>query len=158
MSIRPKKDPPAPKSADWASYRPDDDLYWRLGGPFVPIDQIPPQEYTYLPVATHMKSASRIAYLSELIEQAEKDLERSTRYYLELEARGIDAMESAYYRDQDRKLEAEDDQWRMVARNVDRHRASAYRSIRMGLNKLAAYRAQLVALEAEGLPLFFGRS
>ncbi len=155
---RRKKDPPPPRSAAWQSYKPDDDLYWRLGGPFVPIEQIPPGEYRYGPVATHMKPASRAQYLAELIDQAEKDLAEAQAYYLKLEAEGIDAMKFQHYRDEDRRLESESGDWSMVARNVDRHRASSYRSIRMGLNKLAAYRAQLVELEAISLPLLFGRS
>ena len=155
MSRR-KKDPP-PRSVSWESYRPDDGMYWRLGGPFVPIDQIPPATYNYGDTASHMKRASRIKYLDELIRKAEEDLAEAKAYYLELEGKGIDAMKFPWYRDQDRQMDDSGD-WLMVARNVDRHRASSYRSIAMYTNKLLSYRAELARLEAEGLPLLFGRS
>jgi len=157
MPCRRKKDPPPPRSSSWESYRPDEDLYWRLGGPTVPIDQIPPASYTHGAFGTAMSVKARIKWLAELTEKAETDLAGSIAYYLKLDELGIDAMTMQFYRDEDRKLEAEGDRRSMVARNVDRHRASCYRTIAMNRCKLAAYRQQLAALEVAHLPLFQGR-
>ena len=156
MSKQRKKDPPAPKSGNWRNYKPDDDLYWRLGGPFVPIEKIPPAEYRYHEIGTGYKASSRIKYILDVIRMSEEDMERCSTYYLKLNELGIDAMELEFYRKQDRELDAQPGNWTMVARNVDRHRASSYRSIRMNLTKLAAYRRQLAELEKKTSPLLAG--
>ena len=152
---RRKKDPPPPKSGAWESYRPDDDLYWRLGGPFVPIEKIPPSEYNYHRMATHLKPPGRIRYLRDLVRMAEADMDREKEAYLRYEEKGIDGLTHQWHRDEDRKLEAEG-HWCNVARNIDRQRASAYRSIRMNLNKLASYKAQLAEAESLTIPLLAG--
>jgi hypothetical protein len=156
VSRKRKKDPPVPVSARWEDYRPDDDLYWRHGGPFVPVEEIPEAHYRYGEVGLHTKDLGRRAeYLRALIEGAEEDMARAVDRYAKLKEFGIDGMELALYREQDRKMEAEGG-WENVARNVDRHRASCYRTIRMNKRKLREYREQVRRLDMASTPLLAG--
>lgn len=156
MSRR-KKDPEPPRSGSWETYRPQDDLYWKFGGPTVPVADIPPDPYPTTYVATHFKdSTQRAAHVATLIENYEKALAESVAYYLRLAELGIDAMKYEFYRDQDREQDASGN-WAMVARNVDRHRASSFRSIAMRKGQIDALRKLLADIEAVKLPLLFGR-
>lgn len=152
MSRR-KKDPPPAKSGNWKKYEPTSGLYWRLGGPFVPVDKIPLADFKFGEIGSTYKASSRVKYLMDVIRMSQEEYDKAVAYYLKLEELGIDAMELEFYRKQDRDLEKNPGNWTMVARNVDRHRESSYRQIQMGKAKLTQYRAQLAALERTNSPL-----
>src|SRR4051812_16089790 len=106
MSRR-KKDPPQPRSTSWESYRPQDDLYWKFGGPTIPPDEIEPEHWDNRYTASHLKDPrKKVAYLADLMEKYQKELDEAVALYLDLAARGIDAVKHEWLREEDRKLDA----------------------------------------------------
>jgi hypothetical protein len=157
MSRR-KKDPKVPRSTAWEEYRPQDALYWKFGGPFIPPDEIEPEPYDASYTASHLKNpVKRTEYILSLVENYEKDLAEAIAYYGRLNELGIDALKFEWHREEDRKLDASPGDWTMVARDVDRHRESTYRTIRMRKGQIAAYRKLVAEIEADKFPLMFKR-
>jgi hypothetical protein len=155
MSRR-KKDPKVPVSTAWETYRPQDDLYWKLGGPTIPVEAIEPEFWDTRYAASHLKDpGKRAKYLRDLVEDHEQDLARSVAYYLRLDELGIEGMAHEWDKEADRRLDASPGDWTMVARNVDRQRAAAFRTIRMRKGQILAYRKLADEIEAEKYPLMF---
>ena len=154
---RRKKDVKPPISSAWESYKPDDALYYRHGGQAVPPEDIPPTPFGTDYFVSHLKHpGKKVAYSIDLLARAQTDLAEAIADQARYAELGIDAMKHEFQRDQDRELM--EGEWSPhVARNVDRHRASFYITIRQRKGQVANCKATIDRLEAETLPLLFGR-
>jgi hypothetical protein len=146
------------------SYRPGiDALYWKFGGPPIPVETIEPREEdvrynrpSYL--GQHLKPASaRMKYAERNMERCEKERAEHVGYYTRLCEQGIDGLKWEHARQSDREMDARPGDWTKVPRNVDMHKATCVKQIGYFKARLASLRALIEELDRPANPLFYWR-
>jgi hypothetical protein len=156
MRHRRKKDPPQERvSAEWNSYQPYEPLYWAMGGPFVPVENIEAQPTNPDYIGGGMKGNARRKWVLKCMADSEADLAKAIARYLEVKTKGMEAIQPWVREAWRQKAHVCETQG--VPDPVSEAMAYAYRDIRYHRGRIAACTAALDAMERGNSPLLFWR-
>ena len=136
MSRRRKKDPPPAEqvSAKWESYNPWEPLYWKSGGPFVPVGQVetaPIDANQGDPdrIGHNLPPSARLKYAERELARCEQQLDEHVAWYTRYHDKGLDALTYEQDRQAAREIETDPVRYATVPSPLDFRRASSYRMI-----------------------------
>lgn len=73
-------------------YQPYEPLYWAMGGPFIPVENIEAQPTRPEYMGGGMKGNARRKWVLRLIEMSEADLAKAVARYREVKEKGMEAI------------------------------------------------------------------
>jgi uncharacterized membrane protein YccC len=140
---------------DWKSYQPHEALYWALGGPFIPVEEIEPKPLSPDHIGPGMKGDARRKWILKCLANAETELAKAIAQYRAVKERGMEAIPESIRESWRQRVHAGED--RPGQDPISQAMAWTYHEIRSQRGRIRACEQALDDIDRAQSPLLFPR-